>query len=130
MLDRPHRMLHAAAPSNGAPMDAAARAVADPTRREILHLVRHDERTVSDIAEHFDITRPAISQHLRVLADAELVTVRNEGTRRYYRARPEGLAELTEWMAGFWTSSLRSLALEVEREQWNARKQQQRKSKK
>ncbi len=109
-------------------MDAAARAVAEPTRREILHLVRHDERTVSDIAEHFDITRPAISQHLRVLADAELVTVRNEGTRRYYRARPEGLAELTDWMAGFWTSSLQSLAIEVEREQWNARKKKQRKA--
>jgi DNA-binding transcriptional ArsR family regulator len=111
-------------------MDAAARAVAEPTRREILHLVRHDERTVSAIAEHFDITRPAISQHLRVLADAELVTVRNEGTRRFYRARPEGLAELTDWMAGFWTSALQSLAIEVEREQWNARKQQPRKSKK
>jgi DNA-binding transcriptional ArsR family regulator len=110
-------------------MDAVARAVADPTRREILHLVRHDERTVSDIAEYFDITRPAISQHLRVLADAELVTVRNEGTRRFYRARPKGLAELIDWMSGFWTSSLQAIAIEVEREQWNARKQQQRKSK-
>ncbi len=86
-------------------MDAAARPVVEPTRREILHLLRHDERTVSDIAEHFDTTRPATSQHQRALA------------------------ELTEWMAGFWTSSLRSLAIEVEREQWNARKQQQRKSK-
>lgn len=110
-------------------MDAAARAVAEPTRREILHLVRHDERTVSGIAEHFNITRPAISQHLRVLADAELVTIRNEGTRRYYRARPEGLAELTEWMTGFWTASMQSRAIEAEREQWNARKQQQRKTK-
>ena len=109
-------------------MDAVARAVAEPTRREILHLVRHEERSVTDIAEHFDVTRPAISQHLRVLADAELVTVRTEGTRRYYRARPEGLAELTDWLAGFWTASMQSLAIEVEREQWNARKKQ-RKSK-
>ncbi len=103
-------------------MDAAARAVAEPTRREIMHLVRDHERTVGDIAQHFDVSRPAISQHLRVLTDAELVTVRNEGTRRFYRARPEGLAELTEWMTGFWTTSLRTLAVEVEREQWNAKK--------
>lgn len=103
-------------------MDAAARAVAEPRRREILALVRDAERTVSDIAEHFDVTRPAISQHLRVLAEAELVTVRNEGTRRFYRARPEGLAELTEWMTGFWSHSLQTLAIEVERDEWNKRK--------
>jgi DNA-binding transcriptional ArsR family regulator len=103
-------------------MDAAARAVAEPTRREILRLVRDDERTVGDIADNFDVSRPAISQHLRVLAEAELVTVRHDGTRRFYRARPEGLAELTEWMTGFWTSSLQTLAVEVEREQWNSKK--------
>lgn len=103
-------------------MDAAARALAEPTRREILRLVRDEERTVTDIALQFPVSRPAISQHLRVLADAELVTVRSEGTRRFYRARPEGLAELTEWLESFWTSSLRRLAIEVEREQWNNRK--------
>ena len=103
-------------------MDAAARAVAEPTRREILQLVRDDERTVGDISDHFDVSRPAISQHLRVLADAELVTVRHDGTRRFYRARPEGLAELTEWMTGFWTNSLQTLAIEVERERWNSKK--------
>ncbi len=103
-------------------MDAAARALAEPTRREILRLVRDEERTVTDIAQQFPVSRPAISQHLRVLADAELVTVRSEGTRRFYRARPEGLAELTEWLESFWTSSLRRLAIEVEREQWNNRK--------
>ena len=100
-------------------MDAVARAVAEPTRREILSLVRDQERTVTDIAEHFDITRPAISQHLRVLAKAELVDVRNEGTRRYYRARPDGLAELRDWVAGFWTNALQTLAIEVERDEWN-----------
>lgn len=103
-------------------MDAAARAVAEPTRREILRLVHDQERTVSDIADHFDVSRPAISQHLRVLADAELVTVRNVGTRRYYQARPEGLAELTEWMQGFWSTSLSRLKIEAEREHWNNRK--------
>jgi DNA-binding transcriptional ArsR family regulator len=100
-------------------MDAVARAVAEPTRREILSLVRDQERTVTDIAEHFDVTRPAISQHLRVLAEAELVDVRNEGTRRYYRARPDGLTELRDWMAGFWTNALQTLAIEVERDEWN-----------
>lgn len=107
-------------------MDAAARAVAEPTRRAIMQLVSDTERTVGDIAEHFDVSRPAVSQHLRVLADAELVTIRHDGTRRFYRTRPEGLAELTEWMTGFWTSSLKSLAVEVEREQWNAKKEQSR----
>lgn len=97
-------------------MDAAARAVAEPTRREILRLVHDSERTVNDIAGHFDVSRPAISQHLRVLSDADLVTVRSEGTRRYYRARPEGLAELGEWMQSFWGSSLARLKIEAERE--------------
>lgn len=110
-------------------MDAVARAVAEPTRREILRLVRDDERTVSNIAEHFDMSRPAISQHLKVLTEAELVTVRNEGTRRFYRARPEGLAELTEWMTGFWSTSLQTLAIEVEREQWNTKKAESKKRK-
>ena len=110
-------------------MDAVARAVAEPTRREILSLVRDQERTVTDIAEHFDITRPAISQHLRVLAEAKLVDVRNEGTRRYYSARPEGLAELRDWMTGFWTNALQTLAIEVERDEWNEKLQAKRRKK-
>lgn len=100
-------------------MDAAARALAEPTRREILRLVRDDERTVSDIAKNFSVSRPAISQHLRILHDAELVTVRSEGTKRLYRARPEGLDGLREWLDEFWSSSLSALKVEVEREQWN-----------
>ena len=103
-------------------MDAAARALSEPKRREILRLVRDEERTVVEIAEHFAVTRPAISQHLRVLSDADLVSVRSEGTRRFYRARPEGLAELAEWVGEFWGASLAELAIEVERAQWNAKK--------
>jgi DNA-binding transcriptional ArsR family regulator len=103
-------------------MDAAARALAEPTRREILRLVRDTEQTVSDIAENFSVSRPAISQHLRVLQDAELVTARSEGTRRFYRTRPEGMDELRAWMDEFWSDSLRTLKVEVEREQWNSRK--------
>jgi DNA-binding transcriptional ArsR family regulator len=103
-------------------MDAAARALAEPIRREILGLVRDQERTVSDIAEHFEVSRPAVSQHLRVLSEADLVTVRSEGTRRFYSARPEGLAELREWMSGFWESSLTNLETEIERDKWNEQK--------
>lgn len=103
-------------------MDAAARALGEPTRRAILRLVRDEEQTVSAIASNFGVSRPAISQHLRVLQDAELVTVRSEGTRRYYRARPEGLGELRAWLEDFWSSSLHNLKVEVERQQWNDRK--------
>ena len=104
-------------------MDAAAHALAEPTRREILQLVRERELTVGAIASQFSVTRPAISQHLRVLHDAELVTVRPVGNRRYYRARPEGMAELRTWLDEFWRTSLRTLKIEVERDRWIERKQ-------
>ncbi len=97
-------------------MDAAAHAIAEPTRREILRLVRDDERTVNEIAEHFSVTRPAISQHLAVLRDAELVTVRRDGRRRFYRARPEGLADLRTWLDEYWRTSLRDLKAAVEQD--------------
>ncbi len=96
------------------PTSTVARAVADPTRRRILHLVRDHERTVNDLAEHFTVSRPAVSQHLRVLADAELVSVRRDGTRRWYRARAEGLVELRAWLDEFWTSRLDELKRAVE----------------
>lgn len=103
-------------------MDAAARALSDPTRREILTLVRDEERSASDIAANFDVTRPAISQHLKVLHSAELVSVRQDGTRRLYSARPEGMGELRAWMDDFWSSRLTTLKVEVEREMWNEAK--------
>ncbi len=104
-------------------IDLVAHALAEPNRREILRLVRDDERPVGDIAGHFSVTRPAISQHLRVLEDADLVTVRAEGNRRYYRARPEGMSEMRRWMEGFWRASLGNLKVEVERDIWIERKQ-------
>jgi DNA-binding transcriptional ArsR family regulator len=97
-------------------MDAALRALAEPTRREILRLVHTRERTAGEIAEHFTVTRPAISQHLRALEEAELVTVRRDGTKRWYRARPEGLGELREWLQTMWTDSLADLKREAEHE--------------
>ncbi|MDG2112294.1 MAG: metalloregulator ArsR/SmtB family transcription factor [Actinomycetota bacterium] len=101
-------------------LDRAAHAVADPTRRAILRLVTPGEQSVADIASNFDVTRPAISQHLRVLREAELVTIREVGTRRLYKARPEGLGELRGWVEGFWTDALDRLAMAAEAERREA----------
>lgn len=98
-------------------MDAAVRAIAEPRRREILRLVRDRERSAGEIASRFEVTRPAVSQHLTVLRDAGLVSERREGTRRLYSARPEGLAELREFLDGFWSDRLERLRLAAELEQ-------------
>lgn len=99
-------------------MELALKAIAEPRRREILRLVVDRELTSGDIAGHFeDVSGPAISQHLRVLVEAGLVTVRRDGTRRWYRARPEGLEELREYLDAFWRHGLVSLAREAEREE-------------
>jgi DNA-binding transcriptional ArsR family regulator len=98
-------------------MDSALRALAEPTRREILRLVRDRERTSGEIAAHFDVTRPAVSQHLRALEEAKLVTVRRDGTRRWYRARPEGLREVHRFIESMWQGSLRDLKRAAEREE-------------
>jgi DNA-binding transcriptional ArsR family regulator len=98
-------------------MQAAIRAIAEPRRREILRLVRDAELPAGDIASHFEVSRPAISQHLRVLKDAGLIAERREGTRRLYRARPETLAELRSFLEGFWDDGLDRLKRAVEAEQ-------------
>jgi DNA-binding transcriptional ArsR family regulator len=90
-------------------MDAAVRALAQPRRREILTLVATRELSAGEIASHFDVTRPAISQHLGVLKAAGLVDERRQGTRRLYQARPQGLAELRSFLESFWESRLRRL---------------------
>ena len=100
-------------------MEAALRAIAAPRRRQILALVREGELTAGEIASHFDVTRPAISQHLNVLKEAGLVNERRNGTRRLYRARPEGLAELKDFLEGFWDDRLQQLKREAEKEEKN-----------
>jgi DNA-binding transcriptional ArsR family regulator len=98
-------------------MDEVAQAIAAPRRREILDLVRESERSAGQIASHFDVTRPAISQHLTILRNAGLLSERRDGTRRLYRARPEGLAELREFLDSFWSQRLERLKLAAELEQ-------------
>jgi DNA-binding transcriptional ArsR family regulator len=82
-------------------VEAAIRAIAERHRREIVRLVRDSELTAGQIASHFEVSRPAVSQHLRILKDSGLVTERRQGTRRYYKARVEGLAELRAFLEVF-----------------------------
>ena len=91
-------------------VEQALRAIAEPNRRKILRLVQDDELPAGEIASHFQVTRPAISQHLRILKHAGLVTERREGTKRLYRARLEGLEELRDFLNGFWEGRLQLLA--------------------
>jgi DNA-binding transcriptional ArsR family regulator len=98
-------------------MDAALRAIAEPRRRQILALVRTDELSAGEIAAHFDVTRPAVSQHLTVLKEAGLLSERRDGTRRFYRARPEALLELKRFLEEFWDDRLAKLKHEAERKE-------------
>ena len=98
-------------------MEAALKAIAAPRRRQILTLVRDEELSAGEIASHFDVTRPAVSQHLNVLKEAGLVSERRNGTRRLYRARPEGLAELKAFLEDYWDVRLDTLKREVEKEE-------------
>ena len=91
-------------------MDAALKALAEPRRRAILRLVWSEELPATDIADRFrDVSRPAISQHLAVLKDADLVSERRDGTRRLYRAKTDTVAELRAFLDDYWTSGLERL---------------------
>ena len=98
-------------------VQAAIEAIVEPRRREILRLVRDEEMAAGRIAAHFDVTRQAVSQHLRVLHGAGLVSERRDGTRRIYRVRPEGLIELRAFLDDFWSDRLEKLKREVEAEE-------------
>jgi DNA-binding transcriptional ArsR family regulator len=103
-------------------MDAALRAVADPTRRAILRLVRDHELAAGEIAASFpSISRPAVSQHLRVLADSALVEVRPDGNRRLYRWRREGMRDAAEFFDEMWSEGFARLKIAAEREEWPER---------
>jgi DNA-binding transcriptional ArsR family regulator len=108
-------------------MDQALRAVADPTRRAILRLVRDAELPAGEIAAQFSsMSRPAVSQHLRVLTDAGLLDVRREGNRRLYRWQREGLRDAAAFLDEMWSNSLARLKAAAEREEWPDRTRTQR----
>jgi DNA-binding transcriptional ArsR family regulator len=98
-------------------IEKVIQAITEPRRREILSLVRDGEMTSSSIASHFEISAPAISQHLKVLEESGLVLVRREGTKRYYRMRREGFSELKQYIDRFWDDSLLLLKEAAEEEE-------------
>ena len=94
------------------------RAIADPTRRAVLDLLRGGERPVKELARSFRMTQPSLSQHLRVLREAGLVTQRRRGRERLYRMQPDELKPVAEWVAQyerFWRRKLRGLGDHLEK---------------
>ena len=90
-------------------------ALYDPTRRAVLERLRDGPRSVGEIARGLPVTRPAVSQHLKVLKEAGLVDDRSEGTRRIYQIDPKGLGAMRAWLDQFWDSALDAFVAEVER---------------
>jgi DNA-binding transcriptional ArsR family regulator len=100
--------------------DAVFRALGDPTRRAILDRLRHRERGVSELCEPFAMSQPAVSQHLRVLMDAGLVSARRHGRSRIYALRPGPLRDAHDWLAhfeAFWTGKLDALGAYLDDEE-------------
>src|SRR5262247_2216419 len=96
--------------------DRVLDALGDPTRRQIFKRLRTGARSVGEIAHGMDVSRPAVSQHLKVLKAARLVVDHAEGTRRLYAMDPRGLEALRGWLAGFWDEALRAFKAEAELE--------------
>jgi DNA-binding transcriptional ArsR family regulator len=92
----------------------ALTALGDPTRRAIFEQLRTGPRSVGELARSLPVSRPAVSQHLRVLRAAGLVSDRKDGTRRLYRVAPEGVAELRDYVNGFWDEVLAQFKDKVE----------------
>ena len=103
-------------------MDLALKAIADPTRRRILSLVWYDEQPAGAIAARFDMSQPAVSQHLKVLLEAGLVTLRREGTKRFYRADHRAMTAVRQLIEAFWDERLAALKHAAEAEQRAQRK--------
>jgi DNA-binding transcriptional ArsR family regulator len=92
-------------------------ALADPSRRAIFEALREGPTAVGELAQRFPISRPAVSQHLKVLKEAGLVVDHAAGTRRLYRIRPEGVAELRAYLDRMWNDALAAFAAAVEQQQ-------------
>jgi DNA-binding transcriptional ArsR family regulator len=102
--------------------DRALDALGDPTRRSVFKRLRQGSRSVREIAAGMDVTRPAVSQHLKVLKDAGLVIVRPEGTRRFYEVDPKGIGALRGWLDEFWDETLKAFKRVAEQEAAKRRK--------
>jgi DNA-binding transcriptional ArsR family regulator len=94
--------------------DAVLRALAEPQRIRIVRVVGEAELAATEIAEHFDITAQAVSQHLRVLKEAHVLAERRDGTRRLYSVRPEAIESVRQFLDDLWPASLNRLKAEVE----------------
>jgi DNA-binding transcriptional ArsR family regulator len=97
-------------------VETVLKAIAEPRRQEILRLIWQRERAAGDVAAHFDIRRPAISKHLRILKEAGLLAERRVGTQRLYRARPERLADARRFLESFWDQGLAAIKRSAEDE--------------
>jgi DNA-binding transcriptional ArsR family regulator len=97
----------------------AIQALGDPTRRTVFERLREGPRSVGELANGLPVSRPAVSQHLRVLKQAGLVRERREGTRNYYSVNGDGLAELREYFEGFWDDALTAFKAAAETEGGN-----------
>lgn len=93
----------------------ALTALADPTRRAVFEKLEHGPRSVGELADGLPVSRPAVSQHLKVLKEAGLVSDRAEGPRRVYQIDPQGLGALRAWLDRFWDEALGAFQAEVER---------------
>ncbi|MDY7101805.1 MAG: metalloregulator ArsR/SmtB family transcription factor [Actinomycetota bacterium] len=93
---------------------AALDAVGNPTRRAVLQLLKGGERTVRELTDALPVSQSAVSQHLRVLRDAGLLTVRAEGTRRLYAVDLDGLADVRAWVDSFWDDVLAAFVAHAE----------------
>ena len=102
--------------------EKALDAFGDPTRRRVFERLRHRARSVREIADGMEVSRPAVSQHLKVLQEAGLVAVRAEGTRRLYSVEPRGIAALRGWLDGFWDDAMTAFKAAAEREAARERK--------
>jgi len=99
-------------------------ALGDPTRRRVFKRLRGGRRSVREIADGLDVTRPAVSQHLKVLKAAGLVIARAEGTRRLYAVDARGIQAVRNWLDGFWDETLVAFKEAAEREAASERKRQ------
>ena len=97
-------------------MNRALSAIADPTRRQVFERLAEGPRSVGELAQGLPVTRPAVSQHLKVLKEAGLVAARADGARRIYEIDPHGLGVLRAWLDQFWGDALAAFKAEAEKD--------------